>query len=123
MADLSLNIAEGQIQNAIAVAISEAFSPENRDRMLRDVIRAHLTHKENSYDRETILQKQVGEAIRQMAREKLAALLDTWKPSVDAIVEECLGASFQSAVFAALKSSLGNLAVRNLVISASIMED
>lgn len=113
---LDVSIPEALIKNAIAVAIAETFSPEKKDALIRDVVRAHLQYKENSYDKETILSKKVGEFIRRIALEEVGNVLDTMRPDVERIVQETLGPQFKDSVFANLKRGLQSVIVRNISV-------
>ena len=122
-AKIDLNITEGMIANAIAVAIADAFTPEKRDAMIRDVIRAHLAVKQNSWDKDTLLSKAVGDQIRQMTndavRERVAAMRD----EVFAVVNRTLGPQFQDSVLAQLQSALGRMMTSSLALTASASFD
>jgi len=122
-AKLELEIPEGQINNAIAVALAESFGGEKRDALIRDIIRAHLAHKENSYDKETLLSKRVGQLIRNMTQESFEAEVEKWRPEVDAVVREHLGSQFKTNVFEALRNALTGVVIRNLVLSGEFNAD
>lgn len=117
---LELEITEGQIQNAIAVAIAESFSPEKRDALLRDTVRAHLSLKQNSYDKETILSKQVGQQIREYAKEAVKELLEGLKPEIQKITSECLGPQFKESIFEQLKNALAYKTVGAIQINVDL---
>lgn len=117
---LKLEISEGQIQNAIAVALAESLPPEKRDALVRDVVRAHLTLKTNSYDKETLLSKALGDALRGMAKQALDVELEAMRPKVDALVQEIFGDKFQGDVLDQLKTQLSQVAIKNLKVSVDI---
>lgn len=122
-AKIDLNISEGMIADAIAVAIAEAFSPEKKDQVLRDIVRAHLAHKANSYDRDTMLSKAVGDGIRSMASEAVKAKIESMREDVYRVVDEEVGPKFRDAVLGGLKASLAQLTISNICISAQAMVD
>lgn len=122
MADIKIDIPEGQINNAIAVAIAESLSPERRDGLIRDIVRAHLSYKANSYDKETMLSKEVGSTIRSMASEHLKVKLEELRPDVEAMVDKAIGPAFRKSVFSELEASLRTITIRNLRITA-ILDD
>lgn len=117
-AKIDLNITEGMIANAMAVAIAEAFSPEKKDQVIRDVVRAHLSYKANSYDRDTLLSKVVGEQIRAQAMEAVKAKVADLAPDIRRIVDKALGPRFSDSVLAQLEASVARLAVANITIDA-----
>jgi len=117
---LKLDIGEGEIQNAIAVALAEAFGPEKRDALLRDIIRSHLKYKENSYDKETILGKTVGKMIREMATDKVKLMVEEMRPEVYQIVSESLGPAFRQSVFESLKNALAGRVISLIHVSAEM---
>jgi hypothetical protein len=121
--ELKLEIGEAQIQNAIAVALAESFSPERKDRLIKDIVRAHLNVKQNSYDRETLLNQQVGNTIREMARVEVGNLVETWRPKVNEIVAKALGPSFQDALFERLKDALQSIRVDTTSIRVQFDQD
>lgn len=123
MADLKLEITEGDVSNAIAVALAESFTPEKRDELLRDIVRAHLTQKENTYDKETLLSKRIGAIVRGIAVEQLEQKLESWRPEIEAIVSESVGDPFKESVFTSLKSALKRIGVVNLNVSAAIEDE
>lgn len=123
MSDLKLEIGEAQIQNAIAVAVAESFSGEKRDALLRDIIRAHLSAKENSYDKETLLNKRVGSMIRTYAGECLEAELQALKPKIAEIVNKHLGPGFEEEVCSQLIKGLTYRKVTGISVSVSVAED
>lgn len=122
MAELKFEIGEAQIQNAIAVAITQAFSPEKNAQVVRDVVRAHLNHKENSYDKETLLSKSVGKLIRDIALDEVKKLIAEQDSSIRAIVRGCLGESFTESILDQLKISLSNKVVASIHVTASLEE-
>jgi ATP-dependent Lon protease len=123
MSDLKLEIGEAQIQNAIAVAVAESFSGEKRDALLRDIIRAHLSVKQNSYDKETLLAKTVGTMIREYARECLESEIQKLKPRIAEVVRQSLGPGFEEEVCAQLVRGLAHRKVMGISVSVSVEED
>ncbi len=123
---IDVEIAEVDIQNAIAVGIAESFTSEKKDAMIRQVVRAHLTMKDDSGrfgDRDkTILDKAVGDMIRKESEEELGRVMETMKPKVCALVREVLGPQYQEVVFDKLKTALSNIRISNLSVSA-VFED
>lgn len=117
---LDVNVSETDIQNAIAISIAEAFPPEKRDQLLRDIVRAHLSLKQNSYDKETILSAAVGSQIRKIASEKMNEIVAGWRDEVGAVVEKAIGGQYKDSVMRQLQASLSNITVRGLVLEASI---
>lgn len=117
--ELKIEISEAQIQNAIAVALVEQFSPERQQQLLLDIVRAHLTVKKDNYSRETLLGAQVGGEIRKMASEHMATVIETWRPQVYKIVEKSMGRKFQENVFAQLEASLKNKMISGISIQVT----
>lgn len=117
---LDVNVSETDIQNAIAVSIAEAFPPEKRDQLLRDIVRAHLSLKQNPYDKETILSAAVGSQIRKIASDKMNEIVAGWRDEVGEIVEKAIGGQYKDSVMLQLQRSLSNITVRGLVLEASI---
>lgn len=123
MTALKLDISEGQVANAIAVALAESFGPARRDALMRDVIRAHLSAKANSYDRETLLSKTVGDMVRGMASEAVREKVETWRPEVEAIVGSALGDTFKGAALAQLQAAMQRVVLSNLSINVTATFD
>lgn len=123
MSDLKLEIGEAQIQNAIAVAIAESFSGEKRDAIVRDIVRAHLSMKANSYDKETLLGKRIGDAIRSIAVEAIQAEVDAIKPAIAKVVHDALGPGFEEEVCQQLRSGLAYRKVEGVNVSIRMHED
>lgn len=117
----SIELPEGMIQNAIAVAIAEAFTPEQRDRVIRDVVRAHLTAKSDAYGRETILSNAIGDTIREIARKEVTAIIEgPLAERVRAEVRASLGERFQDTTVLALHNALQNVVLSNLRIVVGV---
>lgn len=123
MAELKFQIGEAQIQNAIAVAIAESFSPERNAQVVRDVVRAHLNHKENSYDKETILSKTVGKIIREIAINEIQKIIQEQEPNIRNITRKTLGEQFTDSLLTQLKSQLSRKIISDISISATIEEE
>ena len=123
MSDLKLEIGEAQIQNAIAVALAESFSGEKRDALLRDIIRAHLSSKANSYDKETLLSKTVGDMVRKYAQEAVLAEVEKAKPQIEAMVQSVLGPGFADDVCRQLEYGLSRKKVEGIAVSVTMRED
>lgn len=117
---ISIDISEAEIRNAIAVALAESFSGEKKDALIRDVVRAHLQYKENSYDKETILGKRVGGLIRTIALEEVDKVIHSMRPDVECIVSELLGPSFKESVFENLRRALKNVVVKGITIDVNL---
>lgn len=117
---IKIDIAESDIKNAIAIAITESFAPDKRDSILRDLIRAHLGHRENSYDKETILSKRVGEMVRSTAIDEIKKIFDTALDArVRTIVQETLGQAWVENVVTEFKASLAHAVGYKISVSVS----
>ena len=123
MAVLEIGIGAAEIQNAIAVAIAEAFSPERNAQIIRDVVRAHLSAKEGLYDKETILGKTVGNMIRGIAVDEVQKLISSQEDKIRLIVRDTLGPSFTDSIFDQLKLSLSRKVVAEIEIKATLFRD
>lgn len=119
-AEFKLEITEGQIQNAVAIALAESFTQEKRDALFRDVIRAHLSVKANSYDKETLLSKRIGDMVRSGADEALRIKLDEMKPEIMKIVSESLGSRFAESVYAQVRHAVAQVTVGSIHVTASL---
>jgi len=118
-----IELTEGQINNAIAVALAETFTDERRDAMLRDIIRAHLAYQGDSYyNKDTILSKVVGEQVRKMVNERLLAKVVEWRPQIEAVVDRTLGPSARDAVCESLGRALAGVELDNLTVSLNARE-
>lgn len=117
-AKIDLNITEGMIANAIACAIADAFSPEKKDQVLRDIVRAHLSLKTNSWDRDTMLSKAIGDAIRQQATEAVKDAVASMAPDVKRIVAEVFGPKARADILRQLETSLNALVISNISLTA-----
>lgn len=122
MSALSLEISEGQLKDAIAVALVEAFSPEKRDALMRDVVRAHLAYKTNSWDKQTLLGVAVGKMIRKVATEEMNKRLEEMRPRIAEMVRGALGSKFEASVFLSLTGALQSVAIRNIRVVAEMDE-
>lgn len=120
MATLNVEVSEGQITNAIAVALAESFSPERKDALVRDIVRAHLSQKESSYDKETLFSKRVGAIVRQIAEEQIKAVFEQMRPDIEAVIASELGPQFKTRVVDQVRYACSRIALENLRISASI---
>jgi len=120
---VNINISEGEIRNAIAVALAESFSPEKRDALLRNVVRAHLEMKSSGGgwgSDQTILDKAVGEMLRKEAEVQLLEVLGAMKPRVAQIVKKALGPQFEASVYAKLEEALKNVQIGSIRIHAEL---
>jgi len=124
MAGIQLELTEGQINNAIAVALAESLTPERQQALIRDVVRAHLAAKSTTYGRETILSAAVGAQVKEIAGERMKAAVEAMRPEIEAQVDKHLGPTFRESVLASLKTALeGRLRFGGLDISARWDED
>jgi len=117
--ELKLEIGEGQIQNAIAVALTDAFSPEKKDTLIRDIVRAHLSVKKDSYSRDTLLSAQVGDLIRKVAQEEMVTRVQEMKPEIQKRVRKVLGKQFEESIYCQLEQALKNMKIVDISISVS----
>ncbi len=120
MAELKFEIGEAQIQNAIAVAIAGSFSPERNAEVVRDIVRAHLSHRESTYDKETLLSKSVGNMIREIAIDEVKKLIAEKEDKIRSIVRQTLGESFTDSIFTQLQLALSHKIVSNISINADL---
>lgn len=116
MAAVNIELTEGQIRDAVAVALAEAFSDEQRQRLILDVVRAHLQARERDYDRETILAKRAGEMIREIAKEELSLQLETMRPRVRAALRTWMGKEWEDAILLNLTAELKKIIVRGVKV-------
>ena len=123
MPDLKLDIGEGQIMNAIAVALAESFSGEKRDALLRDIIRAHMSVKRNIYDKETLLSSVVGDKVRAMALQALEQEIEKSRPAIERTVREVLGSGFEDTICEQLKYGLSRRKISNIALTVSVEEE
>lgn len=122
-AKIDLNITEGMISNAIATAMVEAFSPEKKDQVIRDIVRAHLGTKKNSWDRDTLLSASIGDAIKTLAAEAVKEKVASMRPEISAIVDRVMGPRFQDSVLKQIETALSSLAIANIHFKASVVMD
>lgn len=120
MPGMSMDIPEGVIRDAIAVAIAEALSPERRDGIIRDVVRAHLSAKVSDYSKDTLLGKAVGDAVRAMTLDALMPVLGSLRPDVERIVTRSLGPAFAASVVAQVEAALKQVIVDSLSVNVTL---
>lgn len=113
-------IPEGIIKNAVAVAIVSAMNDAMRENVITDVVRAHLNHKIDTYGKETILSRAVGEAVRGMVKDALKERLETIRPKVNETVGRVLGPKFEDQVFKELQSALETVVLSNVKLTAKV---
>lgn len=119
---LVVELTDGQIKNAVAVAIAEALSPDRRDAILTDVIRTYLSEKKDSYSKETILDGAVRKAVLKMAEEVIEEKMVELSPRIKVIVASTLGPSFQDSVCDSVANGLNNLVMGNLKFDVRIVD-
>lgn len=123
MPSVGFEIPEGVIKNAIAIAIADSFSPEKREQIIRDIVRAHLEVKADTYSRETILAKKIGDTIRTVAGEEVDAIIKgELSDRIRGAVREKLGDAFQDGVVEAVRCSMKNIVLANLRVIVTPME-
>lgn len=118
--DLKLELSEGDINNAIAVALAEAFSPEKRDALLRDLVRTILSQKASSYGKETLLSAAVHTRLVTMVQVKLEKTIDELRPEVEVLVEEALGPRFKLNVLDGVKHGLNQIVMNNIKVKVEL---
>ncbi len=119
MPTASLGIPDGVIKDAIAVAIAEAFAPEKRDQIVRDIVRAHLEVKADGYSRETLLAKRVGDTIRTVAGEEVDRVIkEELAAKIRAATAEILGPQWQDSCVDSFRSALRTLTLNQLRVIA-----
>ncbi len=107
---LKIEIGEGEIRNAIAIALSESFGPEKKEALIRNVIRAHLEMKNpnanwGSRD-QTILDAAVGDMLRKEAKDALIERLELMRPRIREIVRKHLGPQYEESLVAKFESAM-----------------
>lgn len=122
-AGLKVEITEGDLKNAVAIAIAESFTGEQRDALLRDVVRAHLSLKLNTYDKETLLSKHVGNMIRRVAENEVSAIFsEQMEPRIREIVREKLGPKYCDNIVDEVKGAVESFTIRGLRFTATVRE-
>lgn len=119
---IDLRIPEGEIKNAIAVAISESFTGEKKDALIRDVIRGHLSVKTDTWGRETIIDKCVGNLIRTIAEEELVKVLEEMRPKIKKSIAQYLGVGFSDSLCEQIEKALKNTIVYGFKISVDTIK-
>lgn len=117
MSTVELKLTEGQIQNAIAVAIAEAFTPERRDELVRDAIRAHLTVKSNSYDKETLFSSAVNRQLREMVAAELEKEVQAMRPELEALVKKYFHQNVQAEILGTIEKQLVEGLTKNIQVA------
>lgn len=120
--NLSIELTDGQIKDAVAVALAECFSPERRDALIRDIIREHLTAKRETYSRETLLTETVGRAIKAIAEEALKVELEKMEPEVHALIAKQFGEGMKDSIFEQLKTSLSRMTAQGIQIKVEFTD-
>jgi len=110
MSGVKIELTEGEIRNAVALALAESFSPEKRDALLRNVIRAHLEDKDQSGGwggrDQTILDKAVGVMLRTEAEAMLTERLAEMRPRVREIIGKHLGPQYEEALLGKFEEAM-----------------
>lgn len=117
MSSVKLEITEGQIQNAIAVALAESFTDEKRDALLRDIIRAHLNTKKDNYSRETLLSETVNKFVREVVAVELAKHIEGMRPEIEAIIAKFFGEGVKPQIQEKLEEALSRAITKDLQVS------
>lgn len=123
MSTIKLDLTEGQVNNAIAVAIAEAFSQESKDKLIRDIIRGHLSQKADSWNKETMFSRAVGEALREMVKTQIDKEVESLRPTVEEMVKETFSGNIKTSIIEQLKYSLQKVALDNISVSISVGKD
>ena len=118
---IDLRIPEGEIKNAIAIAIAESFTQEKKDALIRDVIRGHLSQRKDSYSRSTLLDECVGSLIRKIAEEELVVVLETMRPQIKNSISKYLGVSFKDSLCSQVEEALKHTIIYGLKISVEAL--
>lgn len=116
MSTVELKLTEGQIQNAIAVAIAEAFTPERRDELVRDAIRAHLTIKSSSYDKETLFSTAVNKQLREMVGAELEKEVQSMRPELEALVKKYFHQNIRAEILGSIETQLATALTKNIQV-------
>lgn len=104
--EVKLQLEEGQIINAIAVVIAEAFSPERRDALIRDILRSHLAMPADRYGKETMFSATVNKALQGMVEEQLKVEVEGLRPDVECIVSEYFGSSLREGLVKQIEKAI-----------------
>jgi len=87
---LEVTVDEKMVQEALHSALATTLSDDMKERIVNNVIQHALTTKKNSYDRETVFQQQVSEAIRIIAKDEIAAWVDEQRPKIRKAIKDVL---------------------------------
>lgn len=87
---LEVSVDERMVKEAIHSALATVLSDDMKEKIVDSVIHYALTAKKNSYDRETLFQAQVSEAIRTIATEEIAKWVEEQRPKIRAGIKAVL---------------------------------
>jgi len=121
MSEIKLEIGEGQIKNAIAIALSESFTQDKKDALIRDIIRGHLNVKTDSWSRETLLSKCVGDLIRKIAEKEMSKVIENMRPQIQVAIKKYLGKGFSDSLCKQIEEAVQRIVVQNICIDIKVL--